>query len=175
MARMNPRSNLARAAIAVVVLLVPSSALAARAVTAGAPAPPKAGAWKMTSGGANDDEFVGTFTIGHNLSVSHLTGTIAPGGETACGTGKVSLVTSEKIFDATGTDPEGSNYNEWVVGRNEESADPVIQPVRVTLSHNGKQIKGSFDLVFTTHRGESGGDIYYDGGNCDLSFLIVRG
>ncbi len=154
---------------------MPASAVAARtAKFARAPSPPQAGVWRISSGGVDDDNLLGSFTIGANRYLSRLHGTIQSDAENACGTGTVTVAGKQRIIDASGVNPEGSAYGEWVVGRNEQNADPVVQPTRVQLIVGARHIDGSLDIVFSDARGESGGDIYYYGGNCDLNFLVQR-
>jgi hypothetical protein len=172
-------------ALVVGLVLVPASAIGrpvadrsrARtpvAAVASAPAPPRAGLWRIASGGPNDDNLAGAFTINRGHTVSRLSGRIQSQAPAACGTGTVTVDGSMRIFDATGMTPQGHRYSEWVVGRNVPSADPVIQPQRVQLTVAGRRVAGSLAIVFASIREESGGDIYYDGGNCDLNFLVGR-
>ncbi|MGO9901179.1 MAG: hypothetical protein ACLP0J_16135 [Solirubrobacteraceae bacterium] len=155
------------------LVLIPASAVAVpRAELARAPSPPQAGAWRISSGGLDDDNLLGSFTIGANRYLSGLHGTIQSDAETACGTGTVTVAGKHKIIDASGINPEGNAYSDWVVGRNQQNADPVIQPTRVRLIVGSEHIAGSLDLVFSNTRGQSAGDIYYYGGNCDLNFVV---
>jgi hypothetical protein len=154
---------------------MPASALAAPvAQLAQAPPPPTAGAWRITSGGRGDDNLLGSFTLSTGRTVTRLAGRIQRGVEPACGHGLVTVISSEKIFLASGRTLEGSPYDEWVVGRSEPNADPFIQPVAVQLIVNGRHVGGALEIVFSTVRNQSGGDIYYAGGNCDLNFLVRR-
>jgi hypothetical protein len=172
---MRRRSSAARACLLAAVVLIPASAVAAPiAQLDGALPPPRAGTWRIISGGPSDDNVHGSFTIGANGTVSRLAGRIRRDAETACGTGVVTVSGSQKIFLASGRTPAGSPYNEWVVGRSEPGADPVIQPASVKLIVNGKHVDGALDIVFSNIRNQSGGDIYYAGGNCDLNFLVRR-
>jgi len=83
-----------------------------------------------------------------------------------------------KIADASGTDAEGA-YNEYAVGLNDPSADPVIQPIPVDLTRQGRAVKGEVYLVFPQGKALGGGQIYYtttgtNGGPCDLKFDIKQ-
>lgn len=171
---MRRRSCVARACLLAAAVLVPARVVAAPIVHFDGAPPPRAGTWRIISGGPSDDNLLGSFTIGANRTVSRLAGRIQRDAETACGTGVVTVSGSEKIFLASGRTPAGSPYNEWVVGRSEPDADPVIQASSVQLIVNGKHVDGALDIVFSNIRNQSGGDIYYAGGNCDLNFLVRR-
>jgi len=135
-----------------------ASALAASALASG-PAIPK-GNWHTTG------ELKATFTVTAGGVLKNLRGTIDKA-ETGCGTGKIVLVGSAKLqLDSTAP--------EWLVGTSSDG----IQPVAVTVLHNGKRTRGLFDVV--VKRGYAG-DIYYDkvasnegvnGYNCDLQFDV---
>jgi hypothetical protein len=156
-------------------MLMPASACAAWvAGLASAPAPPRAGVWRIVSGGARDNDLSGSLTISSGRRISSLHGTIERDAQASCGAGTVTVTSGERIIDATGTSPEGKGYNEWVVGVNEPDASPVVQPTRVQLIVRRRRLTGLLDLVFSGLRGESRGDIYYAGGNCDLYFLVER-
>ncbi len=182
---MGKGSSALRGALVAGLVLVPGSAsgrsadagprdAARSASSAGAPPVPHAGMWRIASGGPDDNEFVGSFVIGSDRVVLALRGTIERQAPTACGTGVVTVGGSLRIFDAIGLTPQGRRYSEWVVGRNVPTADPVIQPQRVQLIVAGRSTAGSIEIVFSAVRDASGGDIFYDGGNCDLNFLVRR-
>ncbi len=173
---MRRRSSVTRACLLAAVGVIPASAVAApiAQLAKAPPPPPSAGTWRIISGGPSDDNLRGSFTVGANGTVSRLGGRIQSDAETACGSGVVTVNGSQKIFLASGRTPAGRPYNEWVVGRSEPGADPVIQPANTQLTVNGKHLDGALDIVFSNIRNESGGDIYYAGGNCDLNFLVRR-
>jgi hypothetical protein len=183
---MGRRSSGLHGALVAGLVLIPSNAFgraadlgsrglgAPSASIARAPAAPRAGIWRIASGGRGDDDFAGGFTISSDRAVWRLRGTIEPQAPAACGNGVVTVGGALRIFDAIGMTPQGSRYSEWVVGRNVPSADPVIQPERVQLTVAGRVTPGSLDIVFSAARDASGGDIYYDAGNCDLNFLVRR-
>ena len=138
------------------------------------PPPPRPGAWAIASGGTDDNNLSGSFTVGAGPLVSGLRGRIQRHAGPACARGTVAMIGTQRIFDAIGIDPQRSPYSEWVVGRNEPGTDPVIQPSPAQLLVAGRHVTGWIEIVFSSVRAESGGDIYYDAGNCDLNFLIRR-
>jgi hypothetical protein len=142
--------------------LVLTAALAGSALASG-PAIPT-GNWRTTG-----SELKGTFTVTAGGVLKNLHGTIGASAETGCGTGKVALVGSAKLQ----LDPMSP---EWVVG----TVSDVIDPVAVTVLHNGKRTHGLFDVAV---KGDHGGDIYYDkvasnegvnGYDCDLQFDVAK-
>ncbi len=173
---MRERSFVARVCLIAGLILTPGAVAAQSAELARAPVPPPppAGVWRIGSGGAADDNLAGSFTVGPSQYLSGLHGKIQSDAESVCGTGSVAVPGRQRIVDAHGVNPQGSAYSEWVVGRNQPLADPVIQPTRVALIVGARHIVGSLDIVFSNARGESGGDIYYHGGDCDLNFLVQR-
>jgi hypothetical protein len=136
------------------------AAVAAAALASG-PAIPK-GNWRTTG------ELKATFTVTAGGVLKNLRGTIV-NAETGCGTGKITLVGGAKLrLDSTAP--------EWLVGTTSDG----INPVAVTLLHNGARTRGLFDVV--VKRGYAG-DIYYDkvasnegvnGYNCDLQFDVAK-
>jgi hypothetical protein len=149
----------------------PSHAPAARA--SHAPVAPATGKWHITG------DITGAFrvTSKHRYAKS-LHATIGADAETACGTGKVSVVGKHRIFDAKGDNSYG-HYSQWIVGRNVSSAIPTIQPEKVTVIHDGKRVKGKYDLAFVGRHGHNKngnafGEISYDHGNCDLQFDVKK-
>lgn len=168
------RTRFPAACLVAGLVLTPASAYGALLPALAATPPPRSGVWTMSSGGAKDDELVGTFTISSTRVVSKLHGTIRVDAPRACGSGTVTVLGSERIIDATGINPEGKRYSQWVVGVNAPGADPVIRPTRVQLIVGRRSVQGSLDIVFSSLHGESVGDIYYDAGNCDLNFLVQR-
>ena len=172
-----------RALTAALVALLATLALAATSaahLAKSKPAAPVAGAWQITG------DLVGTFTIAAKHHVTAFQGTVGSSAESACGTGMVAVAGTQTIFDAKGTDPEGKKYSEWVVGKNEPNADPVIQPIKVTLTVAGQTTKGSLYLVFSTaaelkQGSPSSGEIIFTGtlggapAPCDLQFGTAAG
>jgi hypothetical protein len=141
--------------------LVLIAALAASALASG-PAIPK-GNWRTTG------DLKATFTVTAGGVLKNLRGKITAGTELPCGTGKIALVGSAKLA----LDP---NAPEWLVG----TVNDVIQPIAVTVLHNGKRTRALFDLVVKPNHG---GDIYYDkvasnegvnGYDCDLQFDVAK-
>jgi hypothetical protein len=164
---------LVRAVVFSVLVAVPAGAVAAQ-VAREAVAAPKAGTWKTVKDGYGYADVAGTFTVTKSGYVTKLRGTMTSDAETACGTGTVAVPKAQKMFDAKGMDSEGGSYNEWVVGINDPSADPVIQPKKVTVTVDGKSVAGKLDIVFPHGAGDGAGDIEYDHGNCDLQFDIAH-
>ncbi len=162
-------ASLVRAVIFGVLVGVPASAVAAE-VAREAVAAPKVGTWTTVKNTSGYGDIAGTFTVTKSAYVTGLHGTITSDAETACGTGTVAVPKAQKIFDAKGTNVEGGSYNEWVVGINDPSADPVIQPKKVTVTVNGRSVAGKLDIVFP----HGAADIEYDNGNCDLQFDIAH-
>jgi hypothetical protein len=163
--------------------LVPSAAFATHSVaTNKAPKAPIVGHWKVNHTATTDVEAAGGgFVVtAHHRFMRGFEVKLGPDAETACGTGTIHLVGRQRIYDAKGTGEFGSS-NEWVVGKNEPTADPVIQPSKVTLGRGGKHFKGRFRTVFTKSRGgvTSGGEIDFTpkgpDGSCQLDFGIKKG
>jgi hypothetical protein len=53
----------------------------------------------------------------------------------------------------------------------------VITPVEVKVVVNGKQEAGAMEIAFgpgTRGGAHTGGDLYYDNGNCDLGFGVSK-
>jgi len=141
--------------------LVLIAALVGSALASG-PAIPK-GNWRTTG------NLRATFTVTAGGVLKNLRGKITAGTELPCGTGKIALVGSAKLA----LDP---NAPEWLVG----TVSDGIEPVAVTVLHNGKRTRGLFDVV--VKRGYAG-DIYYDkvasnegvnGYDCDLQFDVAK-
>jgi hypothetical protein len=177
------RGHLTRAAILLALAALPTGALAATPVAKPAkakpPAQPKTGAWQIITDGYVE-QLSGSFTVNSKRYVTAFTGTIQSGAETACGTGTIKVIGKQKIIDAKGIDPEGSAYNEYAVGKNDPSADPTIQPIKVTVNDAGKTIPGKLAIVFASAAARkegaiSGGELYYDAGACELAFGAKQG
>ena len=165
------------AVIALFACLSASAGASPSARTAARLAPPRAGDWEMLAPG-EVSEIKGTLTVTRAQYLTSVKGTIQSGAETACGEGTVVVQGRHRIFDARGEGAYGP-YNEYVVGRSDPSADPVIQPIRVQLLVDGRAEKGTMEMVLS-HRGEglNGGSISYPGaagsGGCELSFTARR-
>ena len=161
------------------VALMPG--LAGAASASHTPVAPEPGKWVFyNSSSGFGPELIGSMVVssGHKY-VKHFSGTLGSGADSACGTGKLRVVGKLKIIDAKGENELGNHYNEWAVGRNTPSKDPAISPEKVTLVHAGKRIKGHIYLVFEGRKGvtkkyDSGGEVTYAGGNCDLSFEVKK-
>jgi hypothetical protein len=134
--------------------LVPLGGSAGYAATnASAPTPPVVGYWKVhapQSGEIRGGHF--TVTARHRF-VRDFTvtfGRYAPG---SCGSGTVSVLGKQQIYDATGTNLEHIHYSTWVVGENHPKAGQVIQPEKVTLERAGHEFTGGLSLQFGSPRG----------------------
>jgi hypothetical protein len=161
--------------------LLPSAAIASSDVaTKKAPTPPVSGHWDVS----NNPKFFtasaggGLTVTAHHGYIKDLRVILAPAASTQCGTGTVHLIGKHKIIDAKG-DSDFGPYNEWVVGRNDHRADPVIQPTKVTPSRGGKHFAGRFDMVFNKPRGgnSTSGNILFHTkapGGCNLTFGIKK-
>jgi hypothetical protein len=167
------------------VLVVAALGLAPLAASAAAPAgvsvqhskhptPPDSGRWRVTG-----TDLAGAFRVARkHAAVSRFRGTIGPDAETACGTGRVTVVGTHKIIEMKG-DSEFGRYNFWGVGKNDPNADPVNQPERVTVIQNGHHRKGRFSISFVgakghSKQGDAAGVIDYHGTNCELQFDVRK-
>ena len=180
---MRRRHLVVRAAALLTLGALPAGALAATPAAKLAetkpPAQPKIGSWHIVTNGYVE-QLNGSFTVNSKHYVTAFTGTIQSGADTACGTGTINVIGKQRIIDAKGTDPEGGEYNEYAVGKNDPSADPTIQPIKVTVNDAGKTIQGKLAIVFASAAarkagGMSGGELYYDGGACELAYGAKQG
>jgi hypothetical protein len=142
--------------------LLSAPAVAASAAAAGTTAAPPSGTYRLSG------DLKGSFQV-KGTRITHFHATLTKTAETPCGTGTIAAAQALTAIHATGTDPEGSHYAFWAVGRNEPSADPVIQPTRAKFDRNGKTITGSIDFGMQRH---GAGNIYYDHAGCDLQFEV---
>ena len=112
--------------------------------------PPALGIWRSQKLG-NDSiqgaELTGSFTVTAGEYVTDLHGTLTANAETSCGTGTIKVPGKIKIIHGSGSDEYG-NYNLYAVGVINVDADPIVQPDRVTLLHNGKKVTGSVQVSF---------------------------
>ena len=166
-----------RTLVAAAFILVAASASAAQGARLAATlTSPRVGQWKTSGGSAA--ALAGTFTVTRAGYVTKLQGVITPSAETSCGTGKITVPGRLKIFDASGTSAFGA-YNEYVVGLNEPSSTPVIQPMQVVLTHDGHRVNGRIDIVFPHAKFLGSAEITYttsgpNGGGCDLQFDVTK-
>ena len=160
----------------VLALAGAASVLAATAEARSAASPPAPGVWKLHSINNGPPELKnGSFTV---TSHAYLTGfhlTLGPGAESPCGTGAlaVKVVGEQKLIDDPTNDIGGAT-DEYALS----SPSDVITPVAVKVTVNGKEQTGALALAFGpgTHGGaHTGGDLYYNGNNCDLGFGFTKG
>jgi hypothetical protein len=154
------------------------STSAARSSGATTVLPPALGIWRSQKLG-NDSiqgaELTGSFTVTAGEYVTDLHGTLTASAETSCGTGTIKVPGKIKIIHGAGSDEYG-NYNLYAVGVINADADPIVQPDRVSLLHNGKKVTGSLQLSFVwpPQKGTStGGEINY--GDCSLGLVFLHG
>ena len=117
----------------------------------------------------------GSFTVTAGEYVTDLHGTLTASAETSCGTGTIKVPGEIKIIHGAGSDEYG-NYNLYAVGVINPDADPIVQPDRLALLHNGKKLTGSVQLTFVwpPQKGTStGGEISY--GSCSLELVFLHG
>jgi hypothetical protein len=154
------------------IAVVPASMAAG---TRSAGSPPVAGAWRLHSlnNGAPEVKS-GAFTLTSHLFVSGLHLTLGPGAETPCGTGSIAVeVLGEQQLNRNPRNDLGGATNEYAVS----SPTNVITPVEVKVVVNGKQEAGAMEIAFgpgTRGGAHTGGDLYYDNGNCDLGFGVSK-
>lgn len=141
--------------------------------------PPKVGHWKLYRGNIGFAQVTaGKFrvTSGHK-DVTAFSATLGDQAEPACGTGSMKVLGKHKIVHGEGTDPEGSHYNEWFVGKNDPSGDPVDQPIKVTTTSSTGKHKAQFTVYFGGAKGgkNSIGEIEFTDkklGQCDVAFQL---
>jgi hypothetical protein len=161
----------------VAIGLAPSVALAS-ADAGKAPVPPLSGKWIVTSANGLSD-MSGSLTVTRrHRDITGLTGVIDSEASAACGSGKVTVLGKQKIIDAKGNTASG-HYSEWVVGRNDPKGDPVVKPIKVTVSHDGHRSAGSVEMEFLGPRGRShhdfsAGSLFYSHGQCELDFQLKK-
>jgi uncharacterized membrane protein len=162
------RSVKARFAAASVILVAALGTVVA--VSAGAAAPsshpaaakppkPAVGTWQIVATAGEADYINGTFTITSNYYVTAFQGTLTTEAPSACGTGTVAVSGKQKITY------QGDEYNVAKGG----------QLVKVKVTHNGKKVRGKFELEFNPDMSEGGtsaGGLDY-GSGCRLSFGIA--
>jgi len=147
--------------------------------SSGTAKPPKVGHWKLYRGNIGLAQVTaGKFrvTSGHKAVVG-FRATLGDQAEPACGTGSMKILGKHKIVHGEGTDPEGSHYNEWFVGKNDPSGDPVDQPIKVTTESSTGKHKAQFTLYFGGAKGgkNSIGEIEFTDkklGQCDVAFQV---
>jgi hypothetical protein len=153
---------------------VSAAAVTLSSVRAAKVVPPDSGAWRVSG---TDLKGALTVTAKHAFETG-FHGKIGPDAETACGTGSVSVLGKHKIIHISG-EGEFGPYNLWGVGRNAPNSDPVIQPIKVTVNHNGHHGAGRLVMSFLNARGHSkagnaAGELFYKNGTCDLQFDINK-
>jgi len=140
--------------------------------------PPALGIWKSQKLGNDSiqgNELIGSFTVTAGEYVTNLHGTLTASAETSCGTGTIKVPGKIKIIHGAGSDEYG-NYNLYAVGVINPDADPIVQPDRLALLHNGKKLTGSVQLTFVwpPQKGtRTGGEIDY--GSCSLELVFLHG
>ena len=137
--------------------------------------PPAAGVWKLHSINNGAPEVAsGAFTVTSRLFVTGLHLVVGPGAETACGAANVSVkVLGSQLLRHDPPSTLGSPTNEYAIS----SPTSVIEPVSVKVTGNGRKQAGQLEIAFgpgTRGGAHTGGDVYYDHGNCDLSFGVAK-
>jgi hypothetical protein len=117
----------------------------------------------------------GSFTITSHQFVAGFHLTLGPGAESPCGTGKITVtVSGQQRLIWNPLSDLGNPSNEYAIS----SPTDVINPVNVTVSVNGKRQAGQLEIAFgpgTKGGAHTGGDLYYNAGNCDIGFGVKKG
>jgi hypothetical protein len=117
----------------------------------------------------------GSFTVIAGEYLTGLHGKITTSAETSCGTGTITVPGEIKIIHATGEDSYGA-YNLYAAGVVNTQADPIVQPLRTVIIHNGKRVTGGVEasFVWPPKKGTmTGGEITY--GSCELDLAFLHG
>jgi hypothetical protein len=156
----------------VAALLVPAGAVVAYgAHAAKAPAPPRAGVWKLTVKGA---QATGSFRVTKARSVSSLrfTTTQAVG----CFSGVYKLFGAVPIIKAIVGTPS-ARRSAWIVGESTGAiGGGTIQGDLVALNaSNGARYPGDISITFSSGGSAGTGDITWAGNTCLIAFTAKRG
>jgi hypothetical protein len=117
----------------------------------------------------------GSFTVIAGEFVTNLHGKLTNSVETSCGTGTIAVPGKIKIIHGTGEDSYGP-FDLYAAGTINTTRDPIVQPLRMVVIHNGKRVTGSVELSFVwpPKKGYlTGGEINY--GNCSVSLAFLHG
>jgi hypothetical protein len=148
---------------ALLIAVLPTTALAAvRAHVSSVR--PIAGRWVFAVDGTYATDMSGGFNVsgGATQYITNVSGTLLPSEvETSCGTGTVSVV---------------GRFPLYPIGHNTYSLAPKghYNLVKATVIHDGTKLSGTFGFTVVAPRGghntvySTGGDIYYDGRQCDV-------
>lgn len=116
---------------------------------------------------------IGSFTVISGEYVTNLHGKLTNNVESSCGTGTITVPGKIKIIHGTGQDSYGP-FNLYAAGTINPSRDPIVQPLRMVVIHNGKRVTGSVELSFVwpPKKGYlTGGEIDYGACSVSLAFL----
>jgi hypothetical protein len=165
------RRSLACGAVVVALLVLGGAVVAYGAHAAKAPAPPRAGVWKMTVKGAQG---TGSFRVTKARSVSSLkfTTTQAVG----CFTGVYKMFGSVPVNKAIVATPS-PRHSAWIVGASTGAiGGGTIQGDLVALNaSNGARYPGDISITFSSGGSKSTGTITWSNNSCLLSFTAKRG
>jgi hypothetical protein len=150
------RSRLTGVVVIVALLALPAIAFAAIAR-------PKAGGWKVDSGGG--------FTI--NTARTSVSG-FHTSGAGNCGLGKLRVLGQQKLRLAT-----AAGVSNWIMGYNDPNRKSRydisgVVPQRVKIKEGNKTISGRLDLIFAVwgNASENAGNLVVNG--CDIPFNAKR-
>ncbi len=161
------------------VAAITLATLCAPPAFAGHTPPPDAGVWSVTNEGFSGHEVVGQFKVARNhKSVTGFKIKLNSDMTTACGSGTVKVRGKLKLYEAKGQGEYGA-YDQWVVGKNKPSADPVIQPEKITIIHSGKKQTARLYIAFVGRKGHdkegnAGGELLYKHSACDIQFTVKK-
>ncbi len=151
----------ASVALLATLALAATGAVAAHVAAAEPPKPP-VGTWQLAANPDGPAYINGTFTITSNYYVTAFQGTLTDLAQSACGTGTVTVTGKQKI-----------TYHA-VAGQYQVDGHDSESLLSVKLTHNGKKIKGKFQLAFYQAVGGGGetgnGSLIY--GGCNIPFGI---
>jgi hypothetical protein len=142
------------------------------------PKPPVKGTWKVVND-TNGPEVTGgsmKVTKGHK-DIKAIVIKLGSQTETTCGVAgnTYKIPAKQKIIDAKGLDEfDDGSYNFWAVGKNDQTADPVIQPHAVKLYINGKKRNAKFWMRFEGQKKGNGEITFGTANSCQLDFGFKR-
>jgi hypothetical protein len=146
------------------------------AANAAGPSAPSPGVWKLHAGNLGAPEIAsGSFAVTAAQTVTNFSLVLGAGAESPCGTGALVVrVLGAHHLVRDPLNDLGSPSNEYAIS----SPTDVIDPVRVSVTVNGKREAGALEIAFGPgSRGgaKTGGDVYYNDNNCDLFFGVTKG
>jgi len=139
-------------------------------------APPAPGAWKLHNINVGAPEVKsGSFTVTPTQYVTGFHLTLGSGIESTCGTANITVkVLGEQHLVRDPLSDLGNPSNEYGIS----PANNVTEPVNVTVTVSGKRQAGQLEIAFgpgIVGGPKTGGDLYYNKGNCDVGFGVTKG